>query len=127
MKKKLPKFKTDAEAAAFVTRPTSQYGLSGMKPVSFEFQPKAKSITMRLPETLFDAIKEEAERSYNDLYVSPLKTPCTLVKPNCRSRCLPYCAIADVTHAMYIMAQRAGYVTFEAPKCQGTLSRTLST
>jgi Uncharacterized protein conserved in bacteria len=34
-----------------------------MKPVSFEFQPKDKSITMRLPETLFDAIKEQAERS----------------------------------------------------------------
>ena len=64
MKKKLPEFKTDAEAEAFVDEADlSQYDLSGMKPVSFEFQPKAKSITMRLPETLFDAIKEEAERS----------------------------------------------------------------
>ena len=43
MKKKLPKFKTDAEAEAFVDKADlSQYDLSGMKPVSFEFQPKAR-------------------------------------------------------------------------------------
>jgi predicted DNA binding CopG/RHH family protein len=82
MKNKLPKFKTDAEAEAFVDEADlSQYDLSGMKPVSFEFQPKAKSITMRLPETLFDATKEEVERSgypINDLSVRPLKTPCIL-------------------------------------------------
>ena len=68
MKKKLPKFKTDEEAEAFVDEADlSQYDLSGMKPVSFEFQPKDKSITMRLPETLFDAIKKEAERSGSTL------------------------------------------------------------
>ncbi|MCX7094554.1 MAG: BrnA antitoxin family protein [Methylobacter sp.] len=64
MKKKLPKLSTDEAAETFVDKADlSQYDLSGMKPVSFEFQPKSKSITMRLPETLFDAIKEEAERS----------------------------------------------------------------
>lgn len=64
MKKKLPKLSTDEAAETFVDKADlSQYDLSGMKPVSFEFQPKSKSITMRLPETLFDAIKEEAERT----------------------------------------------------------------
>lgn len=64
MKKPLPKLKTDQEAEIFIDEADlTQYDLSAMKPVSFEFQPKAKSITMRLPETLFDAIKEEADRS----------------------------------------------------------------
>lgn len=64
MKKKFPKLSTDEAAEAFVDEADlTQYDLSGMKPVSFEFQPKDKSITMRLPETLFEAIKEEAERS----------------------------------------------------------------
>ena len=47
MKKKLPELKTDAEAEAFVDEADlSQYDLSGMQPVNFEFQPTAKSITM---------------------------------------------------------------------------------
>ena len=83
MKKKLPKFKTDEEAEVFLDEADlSQYDLSNMKPVSFEFQPKGKSITMRLPETLFDAIKKEAERSkvpYQRFIRQTLeKTPCTL-------------------------------------------------
>ena len=58
MKKKLPKFKTDEEAEAFVDEADlSQYDLSDMNPISFEFQLKEKSITMCLPEMLFDAIK----------------------------------------------------------------------
>jgi len=64
MKKKFPKLKTDKAAETFVDEvDLTRYDLSGMKPVSFEFQPKDKSITMRLPKTLFEAIKEEAERS----------------------------------------------------------------
>jgi len=64
MKKKFPKLSPDEAAETFVDEADlTQYDLSGMKPVSFEFQPKDKSITMRLPETLFDAIKKEAERS----------------------------------------------------------------
>lgn len=64
MKKKFPKLRTDKAAETFVDEADlTQYDLSDMKPVSFEFQPKDKSITMRLPETLFDAIKKEAERS----------------------------------------------------------------
>jgi len=83
MKKKFPKLKTDKAAETFVDEADlTRYDLSGMKPVSFEFQPKDKSITMRLPETLFEAIKEEAERfkayPINGLSVRRLKTPCTL-------------------------------------------------
>jgi len=64
MKKQFPKLRTDEAAESFVDEADlTQYDLSGMKPVSFEFQPKDKSITMRLPETLFEAIKEETERS----------------------------------------------------------------
>jgi len=64
MKKQFPKLRTDEAAESFVDEADlTQYDLSGMKPVSFEFQPKDKSITMRLPETLFEAIKEEAKRS----------------------------------------------------------------
>jgi len=64
MKKPLPKLMTDEAAETFITdADLTEYDLSGLKPVRFEFQPKVKSITMRLSEPLLDAIKEEAERS----------------------------------------------------------------
>lgn len=64
MKKPFPKFTSDDEAAAFVERADlTEYDLSGMKLTSFEFLPKSRSVTMRLPEALFEAIKGEAERS----------------------------------------------------------------
>jgi predicted DNA binding CopG/RHH family protein len=53
MKKKFPKLKTDKASESFVDEADlTQYDLSGMKPVSFEFQPKDKSITMRLRNTV---------------------------------------------------------------------------
>lgn len=62
MKKQLPKLKTDKEAEDFIAEADlTEYDLSGLKPVRFEFQPKARRITMRLSEPLFEAIKEEAE------------------------------------------------------------------
>jgi predicted DNA binding CopG/RHH family protein len=64
MKKKLPIIKTNNEAEAFVAvADLTQYDLSGLKPIHFEFKTKDKSITMRLPESLLEAIKTEAERS----------------------------------------------------------------
>ena len=64
MKKPLPKLTTDEAAETFITdADLTEYDLTGLKPVHFEFQPKGKSITMRLSEPLLDAIKEEAERS----------------------------------------------------------------
>lgn len=48
MKKRLPELKTDKDAEAFVAEAgLTRYDLSGMKSVSFEFQPKGKRITMR--------------------------------------------------------------------------------
>ena len=64
MKKPLPKLMTDESAEAFIAESDlTEYDLSGLKPVRFEFQPKGKSITMRLSEPLLEAIKKEAERS----------------------------------------------------------------
>ena len=64
MKKQLPILKTDKEAEEFIDHADlTDYDLSALTPVCFEFQPKQKSITMRLSESLLDAIKEEAERS----------------------------------------------------------------
>ena len=64
MKKKLPKLKTDKAAETFIAEADlTEYDLSSLKQVRFEFQPKERSITMRLSEPLLEAIKEEAERS----------------------------------------------------------------
>lgn len=61
MKKKIPTFNTDREAEDFVDKADlTEYDLSGAQLVRFEFQPKGRSITMRLPESLLKAIKEEA-------------------------------------------------------------------
>jgi predicted DNA binding CopG/RHH family protein len=57
-KKPFPEFKTDEEAEYFVeTSDLSEYDFSVFKPFSFEFEPKSKSGTMRLPEALLSAVK----------------------------------------------------------------------
>ncbi|RDD61513.1 CopG family antitoxin [Ferruginivarius sediminum] len=62
MSKKIPRFKSDAEAEDFVaTADLSEYDLSGAKPVRFEFEKKAARVNMRLPESLLDAIKARAK------------------------------------------------------------------
>jgi predicted DNA binding CopG/RHH family protein len=64
MKKPLPKLKSDEEAEAFLeTADLSEYDLSSMVHVRFEFGPKTRRITMRLPEDLYTAVKGEAKRS----------------------------------------------------------------
>ena len=61
MKKKIPNFKTDAAAERFVSRADlSQYDLTGLKPVQFEFQKKTAQLNMRLPKPLLDAVKVHA-------------------------------------------------------------------
>jgi predicted DNA binding CopG/RHH family protein len=63
MKKKLPRLRTDKQAEDFVTKSDlTQYDLSGMKAVQFEFAPKAARINMRLPEDLLKAVKTTASR-----------------------------------------------------------------
>ena len=63
MKKPFPKLKTDREAERFVdTADLSQYDFSHFKRTSFEFEPKSKSVTMRLPESLLAAVRARAEK-----------------------------------------------------------------
>ena len=61
MKKKIPTFKTDEQAARFVeTADLSQYDLSGLKPVRFEFEKKSAQLNMRVPEGLLEAVKKRS-------------------------------------------------------------------
>ncbi len=63
MKKKLPRLRSDKEAEDFVAdSDLTQYDLSGMKLVRFEFAPKAARVNMRLPVDLLKAVKATAAR-----------------------------------------------------------------
>ena len=64
MKKKIPTFKSDRAAAAFVDRANlSQYDLSGAQLVRFQIKRKDRSINLRLSEELYDAVLERAARA----------------------------------------------------------------
>ncbi len=63
MKKKFPILTTDAEAEAFVeTADLSKYDLSDMVPIRFELKRKDRAVSLRLPETLYDAVKARADK-----------------------------------------------------------------
>ena len=62
--KKLPELKTDNDAEDFIdTADLTEYDLSVLVPMKFEFQKKERSITLRLSDPLLEAIKQEATRS----------------------------------------------------------------
>ena len=64
MKKPLPKLKSDKEAEAFVAKSDlTDYDLSGLRMVRFEFQPKDQRVNMRLPRPLLDAVKATAAKA----------------------------------------------------------------
>ena len=64
MKARLPKLRSDREAEAFVAQADlTDYDLSAMRPVRFEFQPKDERVNMRLPRPLLDAVKATAARA----------------------------------------------------------------
>jgi predicted DNA binding CopG/RHH family protein len=64
MKKKLPRLMTDKAAEEFVARADlTEYDLSAMRRMRFEFQRKDRRVNMRLPEALFEAVKGAAARS----------------------------------------------------------------
>jgi predicted DNA binding CopG/RHH family protein len=64
MKKPLPRLKSDKEAEEFVAQADlTAYDLSGLQRVRFEFAPKDKRVNMRLPASLFEAVKRKAARS----------------------------------------------------------------
>ena len=64
MKKPLPQLKTDEEAERFVAEADlTEYDLSQMRLVRFEFQPKSERVNMRLPKSLLDAVKAAATKA----------------------------------------------------------------
>ncbi len=64
MKKPLPKLNSDREAEAFVAgSDLTEYDLSAMRMVRFEFQPKSERVNMRLPRSLLDAVKATAAKA----------------------------------------------------------------
>lgn len=64
MKKKLPRLKTDKAAEKFIaTADLTDYDLSVMRRMRFEFDRKDRRVNMRLPESLFEAVKVKAEQS----------------------------------------------------------------
>jgi len=61
--KKLPKLRTDKAAEDFVAKSDlTDYDLSDMRIVQFEFEPKTERVNMRLPRTLLDAVKARAAK-----------------------------------------------------------------
>jgi len=61
MKKKIPAFKSDEDAERFVAEADlSEYDLSGLKPVKFEFEKKSAQLNMRVPKALLDAVKKRS-------------------------------------------------------------------
>jgi len=63
MKRKVPRFKSDEEAEAFLEQDLTDYLHAGnFKPYHFEFMPKARSINLRISEDLLNAVRERAKR-----------------------------------------------------------------
>jgi predicted DNA binding CopG/RHH family protein len=63
MKKKLPNLKSDAEAETFIANSDlTKYDLSVMVPMRFELKRKDKSVNLRLPEQLLEAVRNQAKR-----------------------------------------------------------------
>ena len=61
MKKAIPTFKTDKEAEDFVaTADLTEYDLSAGHFMRFEMKRKDKSVNLRLPEQLLEAVRRRA-------------------------------------------------------------------
>jgi predicted DNA binding CopG/RHH family protein len=61
MKKRIPTFKTDKEAEDFVAAADlSEYDLSGGQLLRFEMKRKDKTVNLRLPEQLLNAVRKRA-------------------------------------------------------------------
>jgi predicted DNA binding CopG/RHH family protein len=64
MKKKQPELKTDKEAERFaVEGELTEYYISSMETMQFEFQPKTERVNMRLPRRLLAAVKASAAKA----------------------------------------------------------------
>lgn len=60
--RKVPTFKTDEEAEAFLEQDLSDLDFSQFKPVRFEFAKKESVLNLRIPTALLDAIKAKAAK-----------------------------------------------------------------
>jgi predicted DNA binding CopG/RHH family protein len=64
MKKKLPRLTSDEAAEKFVAESDlTDFDLSGLKTMQFEFHPKTERVNMRLPRRLLDAVKQSARKA----------------------------------------------------------------
>lgn len=64
MKKPVPSFATDQEAEDFLGNAAlTDYNLSGGQVVRFEPRPKDKSVNLRLPAALLDAVRGQAAKA----------------------------------------------------------------
>jgi predicted DNA binding CopG/RHH family protein len=64
MKAKIRAFRSDAEVERFVAAADlTRFDLSGAQLVRFEIKPRDKSIILRMPLSLFDAVREEARKA----------------------------------------------------------------
>lgn len=63
MKKRIPKFKSDDDAANFLDRDLSGYlDADNLIPVTFEFAPKNKVVNLRMSDQLFDRVRALAKQ-----------------------------------------------------------------
>jgi len=64
MKKQLPELRTDKAAEAFVAESDlTEYDLSVMRTVQFEFRPKSDRVNMRLPRPLLEEVRKSAAKA----------------------------------------------------------------
>lgn len=59
--RKVPHFKTDEEAEAFLMQDLSDLDFSQFKRRHFEFEKKEAQVNMRVPQPLLDAVKDRAK------------------------------------------------------------------
>ena len=59
--KRVPEFKTDAEAEAFLEQDLSNLDFKQFKPMRFEVVKKEAALHMRLPAVLLDAVRAKAK------------------------------------------------------------------
>lgn len=59
--KRVPEFKTDAEAEAFLEQDLSGLDFKQFKPMHFEVAKKEAALNMRLPAALMEAIRAKAK------------------------------------------------------------------
>ncbi len=59
--KRIPEFKSDAEAEAFLEKDLSGLDFKQFKPMRFEVAKKEAALNMRLPAVLMDAVRAKAK------------------------------------------------------------------